>query len=209
MATSVGMEEMLDFGDAAPLAAGPAVVAGVDPGKSGYIAGVTATTPPTLAFLDPIPTIPTEGEPHYDLPRLWLVVAGLRARGVSAVVMERQQVFPDQGAKSNFAIGYGYGLLEAYLTAAGLPYTTILPAVWKRRMDLLPAGGSFADEADDRKRRAKRRKAAKAKAVEVVQRMFPGIDLRDRRKEKARVPCPDIAEALLLALYGCQGVVRA
>jgi crossover junction endodeoxyribonuclease RuvC len=80
-----------------------------------------------------------------------------------------------------FTIGLGMGVWLGLLGAMGLAHTRIRPAVWKRRL------GLTSDK-----------EQARLRAMQL----FPAADVR-RKRDHGR------AEALLLALYGCQhgGVV--
>jgi len=90
------------------------------------------------------------------------------------VVIEESQSMPGQGVRSYFTIGLGFGVWLGILSALGLAYTRVRPAVWKRHL------GLTSDKGQARLR---------------AQQLFAQADLR-LRKHHGR------AEALLLAHYG-------
>jgi hypothetical protein len=95
--------------------------------------------------------------------------------------------------RSAFQIGQGFMLWQALLTFAGIPFELVMPAVWKKGMGIqVPAGGT--DE--------ERKKRRKQLAVQTAQRLFPKVDMR--RNDRCRTPCPDKAEAILLAVYAAR-----
>jgi len=171
-----------------------AAFVGIDPGQQGYIVGIPADGHAVL-WGEPIPTFPTGngGKLDYDLPHVWALVRSI-PRG-AFVMLERQQAYPKQGGVSNFNIGRGYMLWEMSLTAAGLPFETVHPRTWKGQM------GIRAESAAG-KTQTQRTKEAKARAVALAMRLFPGQDWKDKRKPNARTMCGDYCEAALLAVYG-------
>jgi hypothetical protein len=53
------------------------------------------------------------------------------------VLLEESQAMPQQGTRSMFVTGVGFGLWLGILAAVQLPYTRIRPAVWKKALGLL------------------------------------------------------------------------
>lgn len=171
--------------------------AGIDPGKSGFIAIVVDDR--VLAFR--IPTYKVgKTKKEYDRREILDVikrlaegaVVGLDKEGVH-VVIEKQQIMPKQGASSAFTIGFGYGLLVMALEGR-VPYSEVTPSVWKREMALtLPSKDTKGMSPNVRKKRLKEI------ALREAQRLFPGETFIP---EGGRTPNADMAEAVLLAEWG-------
>lgn len=159
----------------------------------------------------------------YDLPRVAALLFGLPR--VRFALIERQQAYPDppgckrcscipcrskphggrggQGTVSAFTTGVGFGLWQMALTTAEIEWQDIPPQTWKKAIGVLPPsqrrqrGAPQESAAEHRARMDERRKEAKRLAVERAQGLFPGVRLVP---PGARVPSPDLAEALLLAV---------
>lgn len=87
------------------------------------------------------------------------------------------------GAASAFNFGHSFGVIEGVLGALQLPYTLVMPAVWKKRANLIGA------EKDMSRTRALQ--------------LFPNIgSMLQRKKDGGR------AEALLIARFGPVEQVR-
>ena len=168
--------------------------AGLDPGKSGYLSIIDLSEKPIVVLTEPWPVLDGKGF-SYDLPAVWKLVQRLQAANVVGVVLEQQQAYPKQGASSNFTIGCGYGMLAAFLTAAGVPFEVVHPSTWKRAMKIKGQG----------KTPAERKKDGKARSISTCQGLFPDHDLRP--SEKHRVPSDGMAESLLLATYAGRHLV--
>ena len=179
----------------------PLFFVGIDPGKAGFFAAVSAdgevlwtAAMPMRVEKKIVKRKKGKGKrikqvKHYDLPALWLLANRLRG---GVVLLERQQAYPGEGAVSNFSTGYGYGLLKAMLTAANVPFEEITSSVWKTQY-----GVAFERGEPKPEDRNERTKATKARAVARAADVFPGVDLR--RTKRSKVPCSDNAEALLIA----------
>jgi len=170
----------------------PCRFVGIDPGQTGYLAGVLADGYDGV-WTCPIPTVPTgKGSSQaYDLPACWALVQTIPKTAL--VLLEKQQPYPGQGGKSNFSIGQGFMLWRMALTAAGLSFQMVAPQTWKKRMGIKAVVAASTA--------AERKKQAKAKAIALAGSLFPSVDLKDARKPKARTPSSDKAESLLLAEY--------
>ena len=164
-----------------------AMIAGIDPGKNGYVAAITSDGS-DVAWTAPIPTI---GKAGYDLPALWEIMQRLSD---CRVILERQQAMPKQGVSTTFTIGYGYGLLQGMLIAAGASHEVVRPSEWKRVMSCTVSGAGLSAYM--------KKKLSKSKAIAKAQSLFPRHDFRDARKPRSKAPCGDHAEAVLLAVYG-------
>lgn len=161
---------------------------GIDPGLDGYVAVIGGVE----AWAEPTPTLPTgKGAKRlYNLSSMWELARQLRGLEVSLVMLEKSQPMPGQGVTSTFSTGYGFGLWEMALTAAGVPYELVRPGAWKKAMGISVTGQGLNGAA--------RKKQSKALAIAKAQAMFPGHVFVPPGK---RVPSADMAEALLLATY--------
>jgi crossover junction endodeoxyribonuclease RuvC len=150
---------------------------GLDPGLSGACA-ILADDGALLGLHD-TPVLTLKGargaKQCYDVPGMVAMLQPYAGAGLH-VMIEESQSMPQQGVRSMFTIGYGYGLWIGILAALQIPYTAIRPAVWKKTLSL-----------------GKDKEASRLRA----QQLFPGADLR-LRKHHGR------AESLLLAWYGLQ-----
>lgn len=151
---------------------------GIDPGLSGAVA-VLAHDGTLVALHDtPVLTLSTSRgtRQEYDVPGLVALLqpyAGPQAH----VILEESQAMPNQGTRSMFTIGLGFGVWLGILGTLGLAHTRSRPHVWKHSL------GLTSDK-----------EQARLRAMQL----FPGADLR-RKKDHGR------AEALLLAWYGVHG----
>ena len=168
--------------------------AGLDPGKSGYLAVIDLSEKPEVILTEPWPVLDGKG-PTYNLPAVWRLVQKLQAANVVGVALEQQQTYPAQGGSSNFTTGYGYGMLQAFLTAAEVPFEIVHSSTWKRMMKIKGQG----------KTEAERKKDGKRRSIATAQSMFPIYDLRPT--PRARTPSDGMAEALLLATYAGRHLV--
>jgi hypothetical protein len=205
-------------------------VVGVDPGKTGYMCEVspcgdgTGRNDQDTTFFWPAPVEESEDGLRYIIPALVRGPSNWRAHGIPLVVIEeqapRRHGTVKEGTVVSFVLGYGFGLWEASLVAAGFQralvddvipaalargegpfYLIVNPNVWKRRM------GCIADHQGE-DTHAARRKATNAKSIEVAQRVDPSVDYRAvERTPGARTLCADKAVARLLCAYG-QWILR-
>lgn len=88
---------------------------------------------------------------------------------------------PSQGTASSFNFGDSFGRLIGILAALEIPYTLVMPAVWKRGAGLL----------------GQDKEMSRAAAI----RLYPGAPLT-RKKDVGR------AEAILIARHGLNGMTR-
>jgi len=183
------LSDALDYAPATATE-GRRLFAGIDPGKSGYIAVVDMTENPSLVWAEPMPVFDgAKGVNGYDLQEMWRLIQRLQPANIIGVVLEQQQPFPKQGGVSNFSLGYVYGMLRGLLVAAGVSHEVVHPTRWKRAMNIKGAG----DDPVSRKADGKR------KSVSAVQALIPKVDLRPTAR--AKKPSVDKAEAILLAVY--------
>lgn len=138
---------------------------GIDPGKSGGIALLKANG-------DPVMTWPTPD----SLLELWAIFK--RLSGGSRAVLERVWTSPQMGVVSAGTFMRNVGNLEAFLTAAAIPYDSVTPARWQGHFGCLAPKGTPQGEKD--KNITKR----------AAQRLFPDVVVTHHN-----------ADALLIAEY--------
>ena len=138
---------------------------GVDPGKSGGYAWI---------WDDTVRVMP------WDDTFFVQDMQCLKATGEKCVAsVEKVGARPGQGVTSMFTFGKSAGFIEGVLTALGIPYQLVPPAVWKKEFSLI----------------GKDKKAS----VEVCRKLFPELDLK--RTERCKTDSDGKAEATLIAEY--------
>lgn len=154
------------------------VFIGIDPGKDGALAILGYRETPILVPF-------SETEYANQLRRLDAAqrfvapfVSADKPRVEVFCVVEHVNAMPGQGVTSCFSFGQNFGFILGLLTAFRIPYELVRPQRWKK------AFGCTSD---------------KNTSIEVVQRMFPGVDLR--RTPRCAKPHDGICEALLMAEY--------
>lgn len=80
------------------------------------------------------------------------------------------------------ALGKNYGYLTGVLDCMGIPYYSVIPAVWERYHGLLKQG--------------------KESSIALVEQLFPGINLY--RTQKCTTKHDGMSDSVLIALYGKQ-----
>lgn len=145
------------------------MIIGIDPGINGALA----------AYKDglQIADVPKIGkEPDYpEWAKSWRFYLNF----ASHVWIEKVGAMPKQGVTSMFSFGERYGFVIGLVAAAGVPYSFVRPAEWKRGVGIVAGAEKGASRL-----RAKQ--------------LFPGTDFFDRVKDDGR------AEAALIAYYGSQ-----
>jgi hypothetical protein len=101
---------------------------GIDPGLSGGIAFIPSTGTPWA-----------EKMPETDRDLIELLRDSISLCEPKALI-ELVHSSPQMGVKSAFTFGEGYGRLQMALTALGVPYERIRPAVWQKAMGCLTKG---------------------------------------------------------------------
>ena len=99
---------------------------GIDPGRDGF-----------MILIDGRKIILAERIPYLangiDRVRLLEILFAWRLEYNCVFVnLEFQQFFPRDGGRAAFSMGHAFGVLEACLTAADIPYETPKPNQWKR-----------------------------------------------------------------------------
>ena len=134
-------------------------IIGIDPGQSGGIAVLTQGTPSAAKMPD------TERD-------VFEVLLGCKQRGQLFAYIENVHSMPGGGVASSFKFGMNYGMLRAFLIALGIPFETVTPQKWQRKLGCLSKGD---------------KNVTKRKAQEL----FPSLRITHA-----------IADALLIAEYG-------
>lgn len=101
---------------------------GIDPGLSGGVAFVPESGTPWAHKM------PETDRDLIDLLRDSINLFDARA------TLELVHSSPQMGVKSAFTFGEGYGRLQMALTALGVPYERVRPAVWQKAMGCLTKG---------------------------------------------------------------------
>lgn len=144
------------------------VVIGIDPGQSGGIAVLRGG----YAVARRMP------ETERDLfEALREVCLDRTKRPPDLVVIEAVHSMPKQGVASSFKFGMNYGALRMAITALGVPWDTVSPSEWQKKMRCQTKGDKNITKA-------------------LAQRMFPQLTITHA-----------IADALLIASYGVRFLV--
>ena len=126
-------------------------VVGIDPGKTGAIAVLSDNTVIELFDLS--------GD--YKNNTDYLIQAITSCTEDPLVILEKVHAHPKEGVSSVWTFAEGYGVLLGVLTALGIEYEQVHPAVWKRALDLI----------------GKDKNASRAKAKEL----FPALEDKLKR----------------------------
>ncbi|MDR1558586.1 MAG: hypothetical protein LBS84_02600 [Clostridiales bacterium] len=153
---------------------------GIDPGINGAIAAINAGSMEVLEVID-TPVVTSDGKRLYDIGGIADAIRHMCLFGDAVVILEQAQAMPGQGVSSTFATGRGFGIWEGVLSALDVPYRTIRPVVWTRKI--------FAGMSGE----------GKARAIQFALRMFPGCELTPKGSRKPR---DGRADALCLAIMG-------
>lgn len=146
----------------------------LDPGKEG---GFAIFDDGKVVLSEPMPLVSGEINIRYlgHLARNYRVKSAVIEKVGAAPTQGRQQ-----GGKSMFTFGTGYGMLLGLFEGLGLPYHLVAPQTWKAKV--LP-----------------RTKKDKDAAVAFVHRSHPEVDLTPGRKVK---PHDGIADAVCIGEFG-------
>ena len=101
------------------------VYLGIDPGKSGAICTVDILGfPDTLVKLNKEPS------------EIWDKLSNISIDRKCIAAIELVNAMPGQGVSSTFKFGESFGMLVGLLTASGIPFDKVRPAVWCKAMGL-------------------------------------------------------------------------
>lgn len=129
------------------------MIVGIDPGKSGGIALISANGQASGIAM---PIIGKDIDGH----ELASILSNTQP---SVVIIEKVGAMPKQGVTSTFTFGTGYGRLLGVCEALAIPYRLVTPQAWKKVV--------LAGTAKD-----------KDAAIAFVKRAFPMVDLTPGRK---------------------------
>lgn len=99
--------------------------------------------------------------------------------GDCKAVVEEVHALPQNSVRSAFSFGKNYGIVLGILTAMHIPIETVTPQEWKKHY------GITAD---------------KQTSIDKCKELIPGINLH--RTERCKKESHDLAEAILIGLYG-------
>lgn len=150
---------------------------GIDPGASGAIA-IVREDMSLVAYLL-MPTIKTGKNTRVNGAACAAFLQKYCEGADVMVYLELVGSMPKQGVASTFSFGHSAGLIEGIVQGAGLPYSLIRPAVWKKRAGLV---GQDKD-------------AARSRCVQL----YPHLRVLDL-KGKGQA----LSDALLIARYGIE-----
>ncbi len=107
-------------------------IMGIDPGMGGALASISDDE--KIVYDMPTFEITKGGSVRrrIDIPKLLDI---LRADGPDHIFIERVSAQPGNGATHAFTYGFGCGVIEACVTAAGIPFTYVAPQTWKKALN--------------------------------------------------------------------------
>lgn len=153
------------------------VILGIDPGVTGGLVILTEG-----GIVDDYIAMPST---ELDL---WKWIS--KKKGVDEVYLEKVWAAPTQGRKqggsSMFKFGYGYGLVNMAVTAAGLRLHHVTPLTWQKELKI-PS-----------KKKEETKPQHKERLRKKAQQLYPNLDVWDRTLGEQRAVC----DALLIAEYG-------
>jgi hypothetical protein len=155
----------------------------IDPGLAGGLAIRTKSW--VIAEAMPV------NDDGLDIPELvrWIK---FNREHFDVVFLERVQPMPFNGSIGSFKLGQGFGSLLAVMRFLEVPCELVQPRKWSQ---------AFPHEVVITERN-KREKAIKVARREIVQRLFPTVDLR--ASERSTTSHEGMIDALLIAEYGYQ-----
>lgn len=158
---------------------------GVDPGLSGAFVAIDRSGEVMGQLI--MPRVGgSKGPLDTNVILSWLIEVNRWSEGRGFFgAIERVSTRPGQSAVSTLTSGVNWGRIDALFVALGVRYETPTPQQWKRVLGLP-------------KRSGKERAQGKVDAVEMVKRLFPGIDLTPGRRT---TPHDGLADAALIAEY--------
>jgi crossover junction endodeoxyribonuclease RuvC len=150
---------------------------GIDPGLDGGIVVIDDDYKVYLA--QPMPTVKTGvgGKRALDCLTFLSIIGN---GGSLFAVLEEPGVRPREGAVGALTMGRNHGKLEMGLLSRGVSHVVVRPQEWQKLV--CPGSGD-----------------PKARSVDAVRRVLPGLDLLPGKKQK---PHDGIADAACMALYG-------
>lgn len=176
------------------------LVAGIDPGATGAVAVYSAETRKLISVED-LPfwyqTVGKSKRKRLDPVALMEQFDVLHMMGVELVVMEAVGGRPRQSASAGYVFGYTVGLIYMACMNRKLMVETVVPAKWKKLMNVPGKAGG---------KDAKAKKKAEGDIMNRVTQLFPD-DQSYFRSERGAYKM-DRADASLLAKFGGDFVLR-
>jgi crossover junction endodeoxyribonuclease RuvC len=158
------------------------IIIGIDPGIKGAVAAVRESDRGLIEVID-CPTRRVDRTTIYDVPEMAHTIRRLALAGDATVILEQAQSMPGQGVKSMYSVGRSFGLWEGILAALDVPFRTVRPSVWMKKL--------FAGMPGENK--------GKFRSIQFALQMFPNIMLTPQR---CRTPKDGRADAACLAYWG-------
>lgn len=160
------------------------IIIGIDPGMDGAVAAIDGESRQLLRLED-TPVLQAGKGREYDVSGMADLLRSMVLGHSARVVIERAQAMTKNGVKqgvsSSFLFGMGYGIWIGVIGALGIPYATVRPIDWtKRLLKGVPGEG-------------------KARSILLASQTFPGIELVP---PGCRKPRDGRADAACLAYYG-------
>ena len=108
-------------------------ILGVDVGMSGAIASLSRDLKDNIIHDMPVYSI-TKGKTARNTINIPKLLEIFRNEKAEHVYIERVAAF-GMGVTSAFSFGFGCGVVEACVVAAGIPFTYVSPQTWKKAMN--------------------------------------------------------------------------
>lgn len=158
------------------------IIIGIDPGMDGAVAAIDGESRQLLRLED-TPVLQAGKGREYDVSGMADLLRSMVLGHSARVVIERAQPMPGQGVTSTFSTGMGYGIWIGVVGALGIPYSSVRPCDWTRKLlKGVPGEG-------------------KARSILLASQTFPGIELVP---PGCRKPRDGRADAACIAYYGVQ-----
>ena len=158
---------------------------GIDPGQKGGIAVINHNAEVLLCVEMP----EKSSVPYYIKTEVISLIMKKKECDACYLYIEKAQAMPQQGVVGVFTYGVGYGKILGAFEACLIYPTEIRPMEWKKHFGLI------------------KEKKGKIHSVELAERLFPNIQLRNPPAKKSGRPGKLLdgkAEALLIAEYARQ-----
>lgn len=149
------------------------MIIGIDPGKKGGIALVSAKG--GLTHVYPMP------EAEREIVRLLRLVCGTSRHGLTVAYVEKVGAMPGNGVVSMFSFGRNVGILIGTLHAEGVPVHEIRPKEWQTIC-------------------VKNKPTPKSRALATARKLWPGQAFLATKRSK--IPHDGMIDAALIAEYG-------
>ncbi|MBX0289698.1 hypothetical protein K3G63_04575 [Hymenobacter sp. HSC-4F20] len=150
-------------------------ILGIDPGMTGGLCLLSDAD--RLTWEMPVYEVIKNGGKRKKIDTLALLRI-LKEASPSHVWIEQVSAQPSNGSASAFTYGFGAGVIETAIVACGIPFTYVLPQVWKKALSV-----------------PKDKDAARLRASQLMPDLAHNWSLKRQ---------DGVAEAALIALYGAQ-----